>query len=733
MNFQQILPTDNFSELANKINENFLVVIQNGGGPRGPKGDVGDIGPIGPVGERGTRWWYGIVDPNSLIFDEALEGDFYLQSDGKVWILDTQWNDTGISIKGPKGDPSDSGFSDAGICITSGSAPVDGKDFKYISPSGEYYCLSSRPYQSVVFGGSPNGTSLCSNDIGNISCNYWKDINITQSTILVHTPQASGSRHITLSRPEGTGIGSSQNTSNISEMSYLNVNTYDALLIKAPRRIDSSLRSCNSDGIILSTDDSDINLSSARDIKITATGLPLSNKSCTGNSIASTGNITISSSEGTCGGYSGSSIKIFKGSGSDLGRGGIRIGNGCTNNGDIRIFSFNDVCTIAGGSNIIEGTNVNVRSGFDVCIDAPGIFRVDGEDTIINAGNNINLTANASFTLESNDIQIESKSSNIILRTPAGSSRHIFTSTCNAQNAGLTVEFENSGESRIHIQSACSCISTIRLGGLGRNVSSLNRTDLVYDRSSSIFTVKVYDGLEESIKDILQVSPSNFTVCANTANLNGVVTIPSAVLCFPAACSLNVGSMTVRCASTFCSTVNLNSNVCTNSTGSIDINKPVTFSNNVTFCAFSGSLRFLGCTYFGQAATVSICGTGSRLEISNSSCVVVCNDSTIGTGIRTRTLTLSDGPTGTFNPNQSSAWRIIRCNDAFPIISIQGIGSYDGQHLYILPERNSSGCWPNICIGVAGVASLIPNNFSLTCQPRKLIYSACSCTWFLLD
>lgn len=733
MNFQQILPSDNFSELVQKVNQNFITVLQSGGGPSGPKGDQGNIGPIGPIGERGTRWWYGTDDPNNLVFIDEKESDFYLRSDGSVWILETQWVDTGISLKGPQGDSSDSGLTKAGICVQSGTAPADGEDFKYLSPSGEYFCLSGRAYTPLVIGGSPNGTQLCSTDIGNISCTYWKDINITQSTLFVHTPQVSGSRHITFSRPEGTGIGSSQNSCNINELAYLNINTYDALIVKAPRRIDNSLRSCNSDGIILSTDDSNINLSSARDISITTTGTPLSNRACTGNSINSTGNITISSNEGSCGGYAGSAIKIFKGSGSDLGRGGIRIGNGCLNNGDVRVYSIGDICNVSGNSFKVDTFSSIDMSSSNMNMNITGLTNIEGDSFNVNAGEGIFLNGGNSFTISSDDIQIESKSSNIINRTPVGSSRHIFTSTCNAQNSGLTVEFENSGESRIHVQSACSCISTIRLGGQGRNISTLNRSEMIYDRGSSLFTLRVYSNINETLDNVIIASPTQVEVCSNFVNINGVVTIPSAVLCSPVACNLNVGTLTNRCSATFCSTVNLNSNVCTNSTGTIDINKPVTFSNNVTFCAFTGSLRFLGCTYLGQSSVMSLCGADSQIRLSSTSSISMLENSTISSSICTRTITVPDGFAATVNPSQFTTLRVVRCEGAAPNLALNGGGIRDGQLINILPGRNNLGCYPNVDISVVGGPSIMPGNFTLACTGKRLIWSCIENSWIVLD
>lgn len=48
LNLNTILPTDSFGILINKLNQNFLEIINGGGGPMGPPG------PIGPPGCRGT-------------------------------------------------------------------------------------------------------------------------------------------------------------------------------------------------------------------------------------------------------------------------------------------------------------------------------------------------------------------------------------------------------------------------------------------------------------------------------------------------------------------------------------------------------------------------------------------------------------------------------------------------------------------------------------------------------
>jgi len=82
---QELLASDTISQAVDKINFNFDQLLLNGGGPVGPAGVQGPTGPIGGRGIKGTSWYDGNADPNTLIIPGIEQDDYFLQSNGEVW------------------------------------------------------------------------------------------------------------------------------------------------------------------------------------------------------------------------------------------------------------------------------------------------------------------------------------------------------------------------------------------------------------------------------------------------------------------------------------------------------------------------------------------------------------------------------------------------------------------------------------------------------------------------
>lgn len=101
---QELLASDTLSQAVDKINFNFDQLLLNGGGPVGPIGPAGPSGPIGGRGIKGTTWYSGVNDPNTLIIPNIIEGDYFLQSNGDVWEYNgTVWIQSSVNLTGPTG------------------------------------------------------------------------------------------------------------------------------------------------------------------------------------------------------------------------------------------------------------------------------------------------------------------------------------------------------------------------------------------------------------------------------------------------------------------------------------------------------------------------------------------------------------------------------------------------------------------------------------------------------
>jgi hypothetical protein len=325
---REIIASDSISQAVDKINFNFDQFLINGGGPQGPIGPVGPIGPIGntgpagPNGQRGTGWYIGDGDPNLLTFTTApINNDLYLDKiSGFVWYYNIStdlWINTSSSLLGPGNILYQIDGSDPNI---SGSIPQ--YQFRYVQPSAELSINTAglTNAQSLLIGASPIGAPETSgilppdNTVDTISDTYASSIGTGVGSIFAHAPKRIIGSNIVLSRIVGDG-STNFNTDNVLQMSTLRVDNYDGLFIESPRVIDSSLKYTQSRGIYLGADDSDIEVHSGRNITI-QTSLPTTPYS-SGIFGSNTGNgiIRMIAPESNSMGYSGSAIRLLKGSG----------------------------------------------------------------------------------------------------------------------------------------------------------------------------------------------------------------------------------------------------------------------------------------------------------------------------------------------------------------------------------------------------------------------------------
>lgn len=101
INLKELFSADSQSTVIDKVNFNFNKLLELGigePGERGFSGIQGAAGPLGLTGEQGIRGATWFVDsaqnPNTLTFQDVLEGDLYLDSNNlAIWqYTGTQWD-----------------------------------------------------------------------------------------------------------------------------------------------------------------------------------------------------------------------------------------------------------------------------------------------------------------------------------------------------------------------------------------------------------------------------------------------------------------------------------------------------------------------------------------------------------------------------------------------------------------------------------------------------------------
>ena len=185
---KELLAADTISQAADKINFNFDQLLLNGGGPVGPIGPLGPPGPIGGRGIRGSIWYEGEDNPNSIIFPSLETGDQYLRGpissgetgDGDVFeYTGSNWVYTGINIKGDTGD---SGTSEWTFY-------QDGADANFIYPSVDP--LFFNDVKAAVIGGVPTTVPFAGPAEYVMASGIQDKMDSDFASLLIHVPDDS--------------------------------------------------------------------------------------------------------------------------------------------------------------------------------------------------------------------------------------------------------------------------------------------------------------------------------------------------------------------------------------------------------------------------------------------------------------------------------------------------------------------------------------------------------------
>jgi len=144
IHIKELFGSDNITDLTEKVNFNFDQLILAGGGPEGPIGGTGLDGVSGPDGKRGSQWvaGFGATTINLPTDGVYRDNDFLLDDGGSFvsggatgqvfYYKDTTstWVDTGINLRGPKGDVG--GDGDGSISILPGLTQTYGTQSAFV-------------------------------------------------------------------------------------------------------------------------------------------------------------------------------------------------------------------------------------------------------------------------------------------------------------------------------------------------------------------------------------------------------------------------------------------------------------------------------------------------------------------------------------------------------------------------------------------------------------------------
>ena len=269
---KELLSSDQINEVIEKLNYNFNQILLNGGGDMGLPGK--DSTARGIPGIRGSNWYTGEDNPNSLIFSDLLENDLYLDGDtGNVWICINplainKWEPVLIdgsiilNLKGPQGDtPTVEEFNPS--IYTKKDLYINTTQlhhFYYVNREELETNVDFRPF---LLGGYVNNLGMTYN-ISNTQ--LLNTLHGENGVLFLYNPTgASGGKQIKL-------FG--ENTKDITYAPEIFSDTNDILTIRNNRQvIDFDVNVL--EGINLTTTDTNINLNSTRNINILVDGSPL--------------------------------------------------------------------------------------------------------------------------------------------------------------------------------------------------------------------------------------------------------------------------------------------------------------------------------------------------------------------------------------------------------------------------------------------------------------------------
>jgi len=395
---KEILASDTISQAADKINFNFDQFLINGGGPPGPQGP---LGPIGPAGVRGSLWFDGSGAPSSITGEE--EGDYYLDVDnGDVYLYDgVTWSLEG-NIQGPQGPVGPQGPGNILFEIDGTNPDVNPANlfyrYRFINANSDLYTNTGLyASQSLLVGGFPTGTNSdegISSAWGEVTDVYSNQINPASGVLFVHMPIATSGKNIILSRVLGDGINT-YNTDVITEMGSISVDDYDSVFIESNRIINSADLYAQNVGLKIASYDSDLQLLSGRNINI-STQTPTTPY---GSSIfgADTGNgiIRITALESIASGYTGSAVRLQKGSGSIYGHAYISLGTSnptvqpASGDGSILITNTTgDSITVdsSGALFLVSTDTMDIVSSDDIVLDATVALKLTAPTIVLGDG-----------------------------------------------------------------------------------------------------------------------------------------------------------------------------------------------------------------------------------------------------------------------------------------------------------------------------------------------------------
>lgn len=230
INLKEIFASDAQEIFTDKVNFNFNKLLELGIGEQGIQGIQGPIGSAGPPGtqgdpgERGNIWYTGIGDPNTLVFTDLMEGDFYLETnDSSIWqyqgspaswIQVTDLSEVVINILETEGSPFIRGFGEF--------SPLDDRFITFAKRGNDNADIIT----DISLGNSSNNDTLLLTNwnervtsIDNFPASTDSEFNSIQHISVDHTTNPLGRYHL-----EFGSLYESPSSPGVKELSSLNHN-----------------------------------------------------------------------------------------------------------------------------------------------------------------------------------------------------------------------------------------------------------------------------------------------------------------------------------------------------------------------------------------------------------------------------------------------------------------------------------------------------------------------------